>query len=146
MKSTVIWKEKMLFEGRVNGNAALMDAKPPQGNNSALSPKEMIVIGLGGCTAMDVIALMNKHKQAVEKFEISLDVEYPIGKHPHVFTAATLHFQLHGKIDSKILIEAVKLSQEKFCGVSAMLSKAFPIYYKIFLNDSLEAEGQAHFS
>jgi putative redox protein len=146
MKSTVVWKEKMLFEGKVDNNAAMMDAKPPFGSNSALTPKEMIVIGLGGCTAMDVIALMKKHKQAVEKFEVTLDVDYPKDRHPHVFKSATLNFNLVGEIDSTILIESVKLSQEKFCGVSAMLSHAFPIYYKINLNEVQVGEGQAHFS
>jgi len=146
MKSSVVWKEKMLFEGKVDNNSALMDSKPPFGSNSALTPKEMVVIGLGGCTAMDVIALMKKHKQTVQNFEVSLDVDYPKDKHPHVFKSVTLHFNLNGEIDPNILVESVKLSQEKFCGVSAMLSRAFPIYYKINLNGVQVGEGQAHFS
>ena len=145
MKASILWKENMRFEGIANNHAVVMDAKNPIGRDTGATPKELVAMGLGGCTAMDVIALLNKHKQLPESFEIDLDIETTASGYPAVFEKAVLSFKVNGKVDADKLIEAVYLSQTKYCGVSAMLAKAFPIEYKIILNQVEINQGFAQF-
>ena len=144
MKVVTKWTEKMQFVASADGHDAKMDTKAPIGTDTALTPKQLVVAGLAGCTAMDVIALMKKHKQSVESFEIEADVEKSSGGYPEVFTGALLVFRLKGVLDEAKVIEAVTLSQTKYCGVSAMLAKAFPIRYRIEINGkTVGSEGHA---
>ena len=146
MKSTLHWNENMAFKVKVDSHELLIDAKTPIGKDSAPTPKDLVGIGLGGCTAMDVIALMKKHKQPVESLDVEVDITPSEGTQPVVFTKATITFKAKGQIDKDKLLEAVHLSQTKYCGVSAMLSKAFPIHYIVELNDTQIGTGQATFS
>ncbi len=134
MKIVTQWSEKMHFVASADGHEVGMDAKAPIGSDSALTPKQLVVAGLAGCTAMDVIALMKKYKQPVESFHVEAEVEKSTGVYPEVFTGAELVFRLTGVLDEAKVIEAVFLSQTKYCGVSAMLAKAFPIRYRIEIN------------
>jgi len=135
----------MTFESLADGNKILMDAKSPIGRGSAQTPKELVAAGLGGCTAMDVIAFLKKHRQSLKSLEVDVDIETSKGSHPVVFTQAMITFNATGDIDPKILNEAAHLSQTKYCGVSAMLSKAFPIEYVVFLNDQEVGRGKSDF-
>lgn len=144
MKLLTKWIEKMKLVATADGHEVFMDTKAPIGTDAALSPKQLLLAGLAGCTGMDVVALMKKHKQPLEGFEIETEVEKSAKGYPEVFTGAQLTFRLNGALDPQKVIEAVMLSQTQYCGVSAMLSKAFPIHYKIFLNGELiENAGQA---
>lgn len=145
MKIHLNWTDSMKFEASADNNTVGMDAKSPIGQGSAMTPKELIGAGLAGCTAMDVVALFKKHKQDVKSFDITVDIETTKGVYPAVFTKATLTYIAHGKIDPEIYKEAVVSSQTKYCGVSAMLTKAFPIDYRVLLDDALILEGNAHF-
>jgi putative redox protein len=145
MKLTTRWTENMCFTASDDENSVNMDTKPPIGTNQAMTPKQLVIAGLAGCTAMDVIALMRKHKQTVESFEIESDIEKSSGGYPEVFTRGLMIFKIKGVIEPKLAIEAVMLSQTKYCGVSAMLSKAFPIHYQVILNGETITEGQAKF-
>jgi putative redox protein len=110
-----------------------------------MTPKQLVVAGLAGCTAMDVVALLRKQGQPLEHFEVETEVEKSSGGYPEVFTAAMLTFKLQGQIEPEKAKEAVELSQTKYCGVSAMLSRAFPIRYRIELNGQTIGEGSARF-
>lgn len=145
MKTNIIWNQGMNFTGKSEKYSVVMDAKSPIGRGEGLTPKELVAIGLAGCTAMDVAAWMKKHKQNVDSFEIQTDIETSTSGHPAVFTKALLIFRLSGNITKEILIEAVELSQTKYCGVSAMLSKSFPIEYAVELNGETITNGQAKF-
>lgn len=145
MKTSVVWKDGMEFFGQADGHSILMDAKSPIGKNEAPTPKELVAMGLGGCTAMDVIALLKKHKQPPKSFSVEVDIIPSTGSHPIVFEKATLNFLVHGDVESATLIEAVNLSQTKYCGVSAMLAKAFQIEFRINLNDKDIYNGIAKF-
>jgi putative redox protein len=143
MKTNTVWKKNMNFVGECGENQVPMDAKAPLGNAEGMTPKELVVIGLSGCTAMDVIALMKKHKQEVKHFNVEADVTKSSGGYPEVFSHILLTFKAEGEIDREKLAEAVKLSQTKYCGVSAMLAKALPIDYKVVLNNEEIASGKA---
>lgn len=146
MQLSLHWNQAMQFTGSSGGNTVAMDAKSPIGQGTAMTPKELVVAGLAGCTAMDVAALFKKHKQTPNFFNMNVDVETSTSGHPVVFTKATLNYIAEGDISKDIFIEAVTLSQTKYCGVSAMLSKALPIFYKITLNNEVIHEGQSHFA
>ena len=145
MKIDLSWNGSMKFTSTTDGNQVPMDAKAPIGQGSAMTPKELVGAGLAGCTAMDVVALFKKHKQNPEKFDVSVEIETSTGKYPVVFTKAVITYAAKGEVSPEVFTEAVTLSQTKYCGVSAMLAKAFPITYKVMLNDELIHEGQAHF-
>ena len=146
MRVILNWQSAMKFKSTVDGNDVMMDAKSPIGQGSAMTPKELVAAGLGGCTAMDVIALFKKYKQNPTSFEVTVDVETSKGSYPAVFTNALITFTATGNVEKDVYINAVEESQTKFCGVSAMLSKAFPIQYKVVLNNDLIHEGTARFS
>lgn len=145
MKIVLNWDSAMKLTASSGNLSTTMDAKPPIGAGSAMTPKELVAAGLAGCTAMDVLALFKKHHQTVDSFEVTVDIEASQGGHPAVFVKADITFIAKGRIDKSIYLEAVRLSQTKYCGVSAMLSKAFPIHYKVILNDEMIGDGQAQF-
>ena len=145
MKIVAKWNEKLSLTASADAHSVVMDSKPPLGSDAGMTPKQLVAAGLCGCTAMDVIALMKKHKQPLESFEIEADVAMTEGSHPIVFKSVLLTFKLAGALDQARVIESVQLSQTKFCGVSAMLSKAVPINYVVELNGQKIAEGVAKF-
>ncbi len=145
MKTQLNWTEAMKFEATTDGNTLLTDAKAPFGNGSAMTPKELVAVGLGGCTVMDVIALLKKHKQPFKSLGIDVDIATSTGGQPVVFTSAVLTFNVTGEVDPTIYLDAVRLSQTKYCGVSAMLVKAFPISYVVKLNGEKIGDGKAEF-
>lgn len=145
MNAAIVWKDGMEFEGVVGHHKVPMDAKAPLGKETAATPKELVAMGLGGCTAMDVIALLKKHKQPPRNFRVDVDIQPTSGTHPVVFAKALLSFVVDGEVDADKLVEAVNLSQTKYCGVSAMLSKALPIEYRIVLNGNEIGTGLAKF-
>lgn len=145
MKITTRWNEKMTFTATDGIHTTQMDTRSPSGSDRALTPKQLVLAGLGGCTGMDVVALLKKHQQPLESCEVDTEVEKSSGGYPEVFTSALVIFRLKGAIEPARAVEAVTLSQTKYCGVSAMLSKAFPIRYRIELNGQSIGEGAAKF-
>lgn len=145
MKTEITWLGAMKFESTAAGNKILMDAKSPIGQGTAQTPKELVAAGLGGCTAMDVAAMFKKHRQTPESLKIDVDIETTTGVQPAVFTKAVISYYATGAVSRDVFIEAVVSSQTLYCGVSAMLAKAFPIHYKVYLNNEKIHEGQAHF-
>jgi putative redox protein len=139
------WEEKMRFRAGDDRFQISMDGKPPFGDASALSPKQLLLASVCGCTGMDVVALLRKYKQSVEKFDVHAEANLTEGAYPVIFKSIILRFKLLGNIDADRLIEAVTLSQTKYCGVSAMVSKAVQIFYSIELNGVSIHEGQSHF-
>lgn len=142
----MVWKDGMEFEGQVADHVVRMDTKAPIGKDRGASPKELVALGLGGCTAMDVVALLKKNKQPPKAFHVEVEIQPSTGGHPIVFDKAVVSFFAEGDIEEAKLLESVQLSQTKFCGVSAMLSKAFPINYRVILNGKEIGTGSANFA
>lgn len=145
MYSSVVWKSGMEFDGQAGAHTVPLDAKAPIGKESGPTPKELVAMGMGGCTAMDVIALLKKYKQLPRSLKVDVDIQSSTGKQPAVFEKAELIFTLEGEIENEKVLEAVHLSQTKFCGVNAMLSKSFPISYRVVLNGLEIGKGEAKF-
>ena len=145
MNVNLSWNQSMEFSAKAGEHTVVMDAKAPIGHGHAPTPKELVIMGMGGCTAMDVIALLRKYKQPVESFDLEVTVIPSEGVYPVVFNSAHIIYKLTGDIESPKILEAVQLSQTKYCGVSAMLSKAFPITWEIQLNGNVVGSGKAEF-
>ncbi|MCS6838041.1 MAG: OsmC family protein [Bdellovibrionaceae bacterium] len=134
MEAKVVWQgHKMRFEGESRGLKTQMDSKPPFGDDSAPSPKELVLQGLCGCTAMDVLALLKKYKQTVTYLEVRVTTELT-KEHPMVFTDLKLQYIIRGPEDPEKVKEAVSLSRNKYCGVIAMLEKNSKVDYEIVLS------------
>jgi putative redox protein len=146
MKIDLAWSDKMLFEAQAGDHRVPVDARAPIGNNRGMAPKELLLSALASCTAMDVVALLRKHKQKLERLTVAVDAPLSEGGHPKRFTRADLTFDVHGEVDASVLLDSVKASQTMFCGVSAMLSRAFPIAYQVMLNGTSIGGGEADFS
>jgi len=140
------WQDKLVFEARIDQHSTLMDTKPPLGSDKAMSPKQLVIAGLCGCTGMDVASLMKKYKQPLEDLVIEADVTMTEGPQPVIFKTITLTFKLSGQLDLEKVREAVRLSQTKYCGVSAMLAKAVPMNYSIEVNGEVVGSGKAEFA
>ena len=140
------WNEKLILTADAGPHSVKMDVKPPLGTDVAMNPKELVLAGLCGCTAMDVISLLKKYKQPLEGFEIGAEAVMTENGHPIRFQEIFMKFSLRGSIEPSKAIEAITLSQTRYCGVSAMLSRAGPISYTVELNGEVIGTGKANFT
>lgn len=145
MKATVNWKHNMTFIGTADSGFPLqMDAGlSVGGNNSGVRPMELIALGLAGCTAMDVISILQKMQLDVRHFDVRMEADRSV-EHPKVFTRASLTYIVVGTgIEEESVLRAIELSATRYCPVHAMLEQAFPIslYYEIYED---EGEGNRH--
>ena len=134
------WTGKMAFEGMgESGIVQKVDADAlAGGESSGPRPMELIAMGLAGCTAMDVISILQKKKQPVMEFQVKVYADRA-DEHPKVFTQAVVEYLVTGRgVDEAAVLRAIELSAEKYCPAQAMLSKAFPmqLIYKILDEDS----------
>lgn len=144
MKIISTWKGKMKFEATDGEHGYLSDAPPPFGEGTALSPKQLLLASICGCTGVDVAARMRKAKQDLRSLRIEADAPKRVGK-PSTFDSVTLDFFFEGVLEASKAIEAVVVSQSEECGVSAMVAAHCPIYYRVHLNGDLIKEGTAKF-
>ena len=124
MKAQVTWTGpgyRMVGETG-DSPAIILDSKGgTYGTHSGLTPVELVLVGLAGCTAMDVVSIMAKKRQPITNMQVKVDAENA-DHHPMVFTNIHITYIAHGSgIDEKALIRAIKLSQERYCSVQAML-------------------------
>ena len=123
MKARVKWVEGMTFIGESeSGHAVVMDAAPDVGGrNLGPRPMEMLLLGTGGCSSIDVMLILQKMRQAVSDCHVEIEAERAESE-PRVFTKIHLHFVVKGKgIKAEAVEKAVKLSAEKYCSASIML-------------------------
>lgn len=118
----------------------VMDAdESAGGSGGSVKPIELVLLGLGGCTGMDVASMLQKMRVPFDRFEISLHADRADG-HPKVFTKIRLEYRLFGRnIDAQKVEKAIDLSKNKFCSVSAMLRQAVQIEYAYQINPRPDA-------
>jgi putative redox protein len=125
MKARVKWLEGRAFVGESgSGHAIVMDGAPESGGrNLGVRPMEMLLLGLGGCTAFDVVHILEKSREKVTSCEITLEAERA-SEDPKVFTKVKMIYTLKGENLKPAAVErAVKLSAEKYCSASIMFEK-----------------------
>ena len=134
MSATVTWKKGMSFSGTghtSNFTLPLGADEKVGGRNDGFRPTELILVGLAGCTAMDVISILLKKRQEVSAFEVRADGDRAENE-PRRFTRFTLEYVVTGRgIDPAAVERAVELSETKYCSVMATLRCAGPIERKI---------------
>lgn len=137
MYSKAKWNEKLSFTAELDGHIIELDTSIENGGKDrGPRPKGLMLTALLGCTGMDVASLIQKMKIPVKSFELDCSTE-TTEEHPKVFKDITLNYYFTGNIEDRIndIIKAIKLSQEKYCGVSAMLKKNSKIIVKLFINE-----------
>jgi putative redox protein len=129
------WAGKMTFVGRAGSNHLVpMDSGPEfGGDGSATRPTELLLLSLGGCTGMDVVSILKKMRQDVTAVELNI-AAVRSEEHPKPYTEIDIEYVVTGRnLDAERVKHAVDLSQEKYCSVTAMLSKTCPIGYTVRL-------------
>jgi putative redox protein len=119
----------MTFHGTADSGFTIqMDAHPSVGgDDSGFRPLELLLVGLGGCTAMDVISILRKKRQEISAFEVQLHTDRA-PEHPKVFTAITINYIIRGRnVDPKAIERAISLSATKYCSAQAMLAETATI-------------------
>jgi len=129
MKARVKWLDNMSFVGESgSGHSVVMDGAPDSGGrNLAARPMEMVLIGMGGCTAFDVVMILQKSRQPIKDCIVEISAERA-DEIPKVFTKIHVHYIVKGSgLDENKVKKAIDLTAEKYCSVSVMLEKTAEI-------------------
>jgi putative redox protein len=128
VEARAIWTDKDRFLGdATSGHALVIDAGEVK---TASTPIELVLIGLCGCTATDVVSILRKKRQPLIGLEVVAHAERA-EEHPKVYTHIKLVYRVRGSVTHKAVEDAVRLSKEKYCSVSAMLEKTARIEFQI---------------
>jgi putative redox protein len=126
-KASATWVEKQQFNAVADsGHTITVDGDKAKGN----SPVELVLIGLCGCTGYDVVSILQKKREPFNSLEVRAEAERAKDP-PSVFTQIKLVYRVGGKVSRKSVEDAVRLSKEKYCSVSAMLDKTAKISCEI---------------
>lgn len=126
MKSRVKWIENVCFMAEADsGHALIMDGSPDiGGRNLGPRPMELLLMGTGGCTSIDVVMILKKSRQDVTGCEVAISADRA-DSDPKVFTKVHMHFIISGRnLKPEVVDRAIKLSAEKYCSASIMLGKS----------------------
>jgi putative redox protein len=137
LKARVKWLDHMTFVGETpSGHAVVMDGPPEHGGrNIAARPMELLLLGMGGCTAFDVVQMLKKARQDVIDCVVELQAERA-STVPAVFTEIHVHFVVSGRnLSDKQVQRAINLSSKKYCSASIMLGKTAKITHDFELVD-----------
>jgi len=135
-KAVIKQVQGITFVGKTDDTNSWVTMDGPEafgGSSASIRPKELLLLSLGGCTGADVIAIMQKKRVKLDDFQINITAEQT-EKHPKVFSKINLEYVFTGKeIKVKDVERAIQLSQDVYCGVTAMLQKSVEIThnYKI---------------
>ena len=129
MKARLKWLGEVSFEAESgSGHRMVLDGAPEHGGrNAGVRPMEAVLIGVGACSAFDVVSILKKARQAVSDCVVELEADRAEGP-PKVFTQVRMRFVVTGKDLRPAAVErAVNLSAEKYCSATAMLAKTSAI-------------------
>lgn len=127
------WTGDMAFEAEVSGHKILLDAdETVGGKDSGPRPKPLLLASLAGCSGMDVISILKKMREPVSWFDVKVSGELT-EEHPKYYSSikVTYEFKASDGLKDENVRKAVILSQDKYCGVSALLKKAVPVEWEI---------------
>ncbi|GHD54238.1 peroxiredoxin [Thalassobaculum fulvum] len=138
MKARIKWVEERTFVGESgSGHRIVLGARAtPDGPTPGPSPMELVLMGAGGCTAFDVVQILEKGREAVEDCVVELEAERA-ETDPKVFTRIHMHFVVKGRNLAPAKVErAIALSAEKYCSASLMLAKTATITHDFEVVDT----------
>ena len=132
MEAKVIWKGGLKLDGTADTgfHVPISAAVAVGGDGQGFKPMELIATGLAGCTALDVISILQKKRQDVTDFEVQVHARRS-PEHPKVFTRAVIEYIVTGHgVDEAALVRAIELSATRYCPAQAMFKGVFPIELK----------------
>lgn len=138
MKARIKWVEDAMFIAESGSGHALLIDGPPEagGRNLGVRPMEMVLLGVGGCTAFDVVHILRKARQPVTDCVAELEAQRA-ETDPKVFTRIHVHFIVTGRALKEAQVKrAVELSAEKYCSASIMLSKSVEITHDFEIREA----------
>ncbi|MEO5998422.1 MAG: OsmC family protein [Chitinophagaceae bacterium] len=114
------------FEAKdANGHTIKIDTSPETGGeNFGVRPMQLLLMGLGGCSGIDIVSILKKQRQPIEGFHMSIQGDREAGVEPSLWQDVTIIFELKGDIDPAKARRACELSMEKYCSVAQTLRKA----------------------
>lgn len=135
-KISVSWLDKMGFEAEVNNHKITLDATPEVGGlDRGSRPKPLMMVALGGCTAMDVVSILTKMRVDLKDFKVSVEGKLT-EEHPKYYKEMNVIYEFWGKdLPLKKLEKAVNLSEERYCGVSVVYKKIMKITSEIIVHN-----------
>ena len=118
------------------GNQVHMDTgKEEGGSGEGAGPMQLLIMAVGGCSGIDILSILKKGRQQVDKFSVDLTAERAEGEVPSLFTKVHAHYTLEGDLDSDKVRRAIALSIEKYCSVSKTLEATAEITYSFTVNN-----------
>lgn len=134
---TTKWLSNMAFESEVNGHKIVIDAESEVGGEDrGPRPKPFMLLSLGGCTGMDVISILKKMRVDVKEFNVKVEGELT-EEHPKHFNKIHVVYEFTGKdLPMDKLKKAVELSEERYCGVSAVYKKTMAMTSEIVIKET----------
>ena len=134
MKMTATWAGGMRFVYESGtGHGLLTDApEAAGGGNTAATPIELLILGLIGCTGVDVTSILTKMKEPLEGLSVTAETERA-EEHPKVYTKIHLTYLVKGDVNEKKLERAINLSETRYCSASAMLSRTVEITHEYLI-------------
>lgn len=107
------------------GHEVFMDSSVENGGkNKGIRPMSMLIMGMGGCAAIDVVMILKKQRQVINDLQIELEAEREEGKTPALWAKVHVIFKIKGEVEQQKATKAVDLSMEKYCSVAETLRKA----------------------
>ena len=125
------------FEAKdANGHIVKIDTSPETGGeNFGVRPMQLLLMGLGGCSGIDILSILKKQRQKVTGFRMRIEGEREPGKDPSLWKKVDLVFEMKGDVDKEKAEKAVALSMEKYCSVSETLKRAgATLNWKVVVN------------
>ena len=137
MKTRVKWIDGMAFMGESGtGHALVMDGAPENGGrNLGPRPMELLLLGLGGCTAFDVVMILQKGRQPIEDCQVEIEAERA-EDHPKVFTKVHMRYLVKGRgLSADAVHRAVELSVDKYCSATHVINKTAAMTHEVVIEE-----------
>jgi putative redox protein len=131
----VKWIENLKFAGTsISGKSIIMDASANMGGGSAVTPGELVFLALGGCTGIDVVSILNKMRVSFRDLKIDIEGE-SVDTYPKTYKWIKITYHILGVADKDKARQAVSLSQEKYCSVSAIVKRSTELTHEIIFEE-----------
>lgn len=144
MDAHVTWRQKLSFTGTANSGFSLPlgGRSSAGGDDDGFRPMELLLIGLAGCTAMDVVSILQKKRQEITAFEVEAHAERA-AEHPRVFTSVVIEYFVSGlAVDEDAVIRAIELSALRYCPAQGMFRQIFPMALKYYIYEDHGEDGK----
>lgn len=120
----MVWRDGMTFDATtMTGHHIVVDALPPNGNDHGPKPIELLLTALAGCTAIDVLSILQKKREPIQGLEVFVEGTRA-SDHPMIYTDIEVIYRVKGNVNLESVARAIELSETKYCGEAAMLGKS----------------------